>query len=101
MGCNFVTLTFPGSLNEQELRAEVDEAISRSQIEDGSSYSGEIGMAMGLIIDRTLGAAAFGCRAKASMWLDAECVKWEEAKAVRFKDNDGVEHWLVGCQCAS
>lgn len=97
MGCNFVTRTYDGKLSENELRAAVDEAISQSLYEDGASYSGEIGMANDLLIE----TEHFFYHDYAYAWLEDHCVKWEEARAVKFKDQSGNEFWLVGCACAS
>ena len=97
MGANFVTLQFNGNRTPAQLEGEVWDRIHRSRSEDGNDYSGEIGMATGLIVE----TEHFFNEDDAYAWLDEHCEKWEEARAVKYKRADGEPMWLVGAHCSS
>lgn len=96
MGCNFQTLIFSGTYDKETLQSAFDGRVQESRYEDGNSYSGEIGMATGLIIEDL----EFASYDEAFAWLDDHCIKWEEARAVKFTNSKGT-WWFIGAQCAS
>ena len=51
MGANSVTRTYDGNLSAQELKREFAADQDQCRFENGSSYSGEIGMLQGLVIE--------------------------------------------------
>jgi hypothetical protein len=97
MGCNFQTMTVPGSASREDVVKAFDQAQDQDRYENGHNYSGGFGMARGL----TFESHTFYSRETAEEWLDRNAQKWESAIAVRFKDTDGVEQWMIGANCAS
>lgn len=97
MGCNFVTLRFPGDLTRDALRKAFEGKQADSRYESGHSYSGEIGMATGLAFDdRT-----FADFDTAEEYLDGAAPKWGDAVAVTVQKPNGKRTWVVGANCAS
>jgi hypothetical protein len=94
MGANFVTLDFPATHTKAQVKEGFNQARERSLHMDGHSYSGEIGMATGLIFHDDL--APFTEEA-AYHWLTEKAEKWEEARCVRLIDGS----WLIGASCSS
>lgn len=95
MGCNFVPLEYPGYLTKAEVQTKFDDDVEQSRWESGHSYSGDIGMATGLIFHDDL--ALFGSAEGALDWLIEHCKKWEEARCVRLIDGT----WIIGANCSS
>lgn len=97
MGAQFNTLSLPATLSEAEVQTKFAEAQDQDRYENGHSYSGGLGMASGLIFkDQT-----FPNVIEAEAFLDATCVKWQEALAVKHQNIDGTESYLIGAVCAS
>ena len=97
MGASFVTLTFLGEKTRNEVKAEFDKAVDQSRYEDGHSYSGCIGMAIGLIFEEK----TFDDERAAADFLSEVCEKWKEARCVTFLNKDKKATWLIGAMCAS
>lgn len=99
MGASFCTMTVAGDKS----RAEVRDAFIEEQMNDrhnnGHSYSGGLGMASGLKWHNGNGNL-FADEQSALTYLEANCVKWEEAMAVQYRDGDKVRY-LIGAWCAS
>lgn len=96
MGANFQTLTYDGDLTEIAVKDRFDDAVAQSRIEDGHSYSGEIGMATGL----QFSGETFEDQYTAEIHVESAAEKWGPAIAVRFKQADK-EFWLIGAWCSS
>jgi hypothetical protein len=97
MGATFETLTYPGKLTQAEVRKLFDAAQDQDRYENGHSYSGGIGMATGLIFEEQV----FDTAEAAFEFLHEACTKWEEARAVKYKEPDGTQTYLIGAMCAS
>lgn len=97
MGASFQTMTIDGKQQRKEVETLFVEAQDRDRYENGHSYSGGFGMATGLVFeDRT-----FDNREQAEKFLDEVCVKWEDARAVTFLNENKEATWLIGAMCAS
>ncbi|SHG88081.1 hypothetical protein [Bradyrhizobium erythrophlei] len=97
MGANFETMTLDGKLDREAVKQKFAEAQDQDRYENGHSYSGGFGMASGLMF---VAGDEFADAKSANDYLDANCRKWEEARAVRFKRGDKT-HWMIGAICAS
>jgi hypothetical protein len=97
MGASFNWMDLPGNLTEAQVRDAFAKAQEQDRHDNGHSYSGGFGMADGLIL-QTL---TFDTFKEAEQFLADTCQKWEKARAVKFKDKDGVVKHLIGAWCAS
>jgi hypothetical protein len=97
MGANFCTLTFDGELTRDEVRGRFDAAVDQSLYESGHSYSGEIGMATGLMFM----SKTFESQQEAYEWVSDAAEKWGPALCVRYKAPGDKEFWYIGAMCSS
>jgi hypothetical protein len=86
-----VKSTKPATIKAQ-FKSYQDEAAH----DDGHSYSGRLNMCPGLDIT----TQTFETYDEAEEWLDENCKKWENAKAVFYKDGTEVR-CLIGGLCSS
>lgn len=96
MGAEFCTMTVKGQDKkkaQKEFKAEQESDL----YENGHSYSGGFGMAQGLEFE----SKTFETEDEADEWLCENCKKWEAAKAVSFKGDDGKLNFLIGAWCSS
>ena len=99
MGCNFDTLKIGNANSDARLLELFQNYQQECCIEYGSgAYAGHIGIADGLIIDRSV---QFDNTGAAWDYIDENSVKWEAALAVRVLEPGKKEYWLIGAQCAS
>ena len=74
-------MSVPAGLSRDVVRSQFQEAQAQDRHENGHSYSGGLGMASGLLfVERT-----FENVVAAQSFLEDDCVKWEEARAVKRK----------------
>jgi len=97
MGANFVTHEADGNLTKEQITDHIEAAIEHSRYMDGNSYSGEIGMATGVIVQ----ADVFDDHDAAYEYLEETCIKFHEAKAVRYRNKAGGLTWIFGANCSS
>lgn len=98
MGANFITIILDGDLTKKDVKEHFKDAQDRSLMEDGNSYSGEIGMANGLEFSSW---DVFESYDEASDYLAITCKKRGPAIVVRYIAPDGKERWMIGAWCAS
>lgn len=96
MGANFQTMK-TASHDKAAAKAEFEKAQDQDRYENGHSYSGGFGMATGLDF---VSAPTFTDEDAAYEWLDENCVKWENAKAVTLNEGNDL-CWFIGAVCAS
>lgn len=96
MGAEFQSMTLVGSLTRNEVEEVFSKAQDQDRYENGHSYSGGFGMATEL----SFPSMTFDRSSDATRWLEENCNKWEDAKAVTFL-KDGAAHWMIGAWCAS
>ncbi len=101
MGAEFQSLEVDGSLDRVGVQKAFTDAQAEDLHENGHSYSGGLGMAVGLEFKDTAITKPFQNIGLARMWLQDHAVKWESALAVRYLDKYGKERWLIGAWCAS
>ena len=94
MGANFVSVDYPARFQKETVQVAFDHAVKQSRFEDGHEYSGEIGMASGLLFAEQ---KPFETEDAALEWLQDHAQKWEEAQCVRLTDG----RWIIGAWCAS
>jgi hypothetical protein len=93
MGATFVRTQMPGELGPAEVERRFEELRRTDLYENGHSYSGGWGMFPGLKFARL---QVFDDQASAEEWVAEYTKKSQPAAAVRFRDKDGVEQWLLG-----
>lgn len=93
MGASFVTTEFDGKLSKNELRKEFSKYQEQSRYESGHSYSGELGMCEGLLVEDKV----FETYNSACDYICDNTHKWEYALAVKIKGGE----WVVGGVCSS
>jgi hypothetical protein len=98
MGACFNDMTLGDELDKQAVKEQFQQAQDDDCYENGHSYGGGFGMARGLKFDPE---PTFASEELALNYLQDKCIKWEEARAVRFKQADGKEAWLIGAWCSS
>jgi hypothetical protein len=96
MGASFLTTKLPGSLSRKEVEQKFAFIQDQDRYENGHSYSGGFGMALGLEFH----AHAFDNDSAAEEWLDSHCQKWGAALCVSIK-GEGGDWWMIGAVCAS
>lgn len=82
MGANSVTRTYDGKLSAQELKREFAADQDQCRFENGSSYSGEIGMLQGLVIE----AQTFPSVDEAASYILDKAEKWGAGIAVKARN---------------
>ena len=97
MGACFVTLHIEAK-DDAELKSIFEKAQEDDRYENGHCYSGGIGMASGLTINR---GRVFGDSELADEFLAEKCQKWENAVAVEIESRSEGTSWLVGAWCSS
>ena len=96
MGADFNAMTVLGQ-NKKKAEKEFKKAQKDDLYSNGHEYSGGFGMAPGLeFVDKT-----FKTHEEADEWLCENCQKWESAKAVSYKGDDGKLNFLIGAWCSS
>lgn len=80
MGAVFLTMTLAGDVDRSLVNAAFENRQAEDRFENGHAYSGGFGMARGL----RFAEFEFPDAGAARDWLEANCWKWEEAKAVRI-----------------
>lgn len=97
MGAEFQLEIF-ADCSEEELHKKFGELVADCQYEYGhAGYTGTFAEAPGLTIqDR-----GFHCVHDADDWLRDHAKKWENAMAVRAKDEHGQPVWVVGGRMSS
>jgi hypothetical protein len=100
MGANWIEFIPKIAVNDRDsLMAEYKTEKRRDEYDHGHSYSGGFAMTTGLIIDNCL---PFDSYQNATDYLRNTCKKWEEARAVRYvEQQEGRVRWLIGAWCAS
>ena len=96
MGACFESVVIKGE-NETEAKKKFEAIQENDRYENGHSYSGTIGMADGIKFT----GQSFASRNEAEEYLVNTCQKWEEALAVKFKNQKGEINFLVGAWCSS
>jgi hypothetical protein len=97
MGAQFQAMSVKDG-SRDNIRKLFEAAQDKDRYENGHSYSGGFGMADGLKFDER---SPFAGAREAEAWLDENCVKWENAIAVRFNTAEGETMWMIGATCAS
>jgi hypothetical protein len=83
MGSHFSSTTFDGKLNSTELRRQYDAYITELLHERGTdAYNGTLTTTSGLIIEDRV----FDTEQAASDYVASNTQKWQEARAVKFRD---------------
>ena len=98
MGCVFNHMSLDGHLTKAQVTSAFESEQDQDRYENGHSYSGGFGMATGLIFET---GGAYPNHDAAYEYLDQNCQKWGEARAVRYKNDKGVECWMIGANCSS
>lgn len=98
MAADFCTMTAKGSTPEKTVRLLFSTVQDQDRYDNGHSYSGGFGMCPGLTITKK---AIFPDYDSAEKWLFDNAQKWENAIAVRFRNKNGNQHWLIGAWCSS
>lgn len=83
--------------SEAELKEIFEKNQEVDRYENGHMYSGGIGMAEGLVIDR---GKKFGSPRDAEDWIEENAQKWGPALAVRV-EGPNERGWFYGAICAS
>jgi hypothetical protein len=96
MGAIFNAVKFETS-DKKEVQAQWNEMTSKSLLEDGYSYSGEIGMLAGEISWKDVKKSSAEL---AEEYVEEHHDKWEFALAASFKDGQ-TKGWVVGGWCSS
>ena len=98
MGANFQTMKLDGSLDRVAVGTKFEDAQDEDRYENGHSYSGGFGMATGLLFSTE---PTFPSEDAAYDYLNNAAEKWGEAVAIRFRDSNSKEQWMIGANCAS
>lgn len=96
MGANFDYRTYKNT-GKEHVKKQWDEDHSQDLYDNGHSYSGGIGMTNGV---KWL-SNVFKTFEEAENYVMDNAEKWEEALAVRYQDEKGEEHYLIGGWCSS
>jgi hypothetical protein len=85
MGACFVSTTFDGTLNRTELRRQYDAYITDTLHEHGTdAYNGTLTTTSGLLVDDE--DRVFDTEQAAYEYVINNTQKWQEARAVKFRD---------------
>ena len=90
MGAQFQTVRMPREMSKSDVETRFHGLQESDRWENGHSYSGGIGMADGLEFTRH----EFAGMTAAEEWLEANCQKWESAKAVTVTDDRHTTGWM-------
>lgn len=82
MGANFCTREYPGEYTTAQVETAFELDQRNSRYENGNSYSGDIGCISGLEIT----SKVFDSIKEAETYLENNTEKWQDAKAVRFRN---------------
>ena len=99
MGANFSMFQTAAKTPEQAMR-DCSARIEQSAYEDGHSYSGEIGMASGVVMT----TKKFTNPDTAIDWLDDNAEKWGPALGVTLlsaKKGNALRGFIFGAWCSS
>lgn len=95
MGANLQTFTTVET-DRDKIRKVWAAGVELSREQDGTSYSGCIGMFGGQRIQFKTGFEALPNWDIADEWLADHHVKYDPPIAIRFLDNDKVTKWMIG-----
>jgi hypothetical protein len=97
MGAAYNETSMPGEIPTQDVCSNFKNLQHEGRHQHGASYTGTFAEARGLKFPE---AATFDSKTSASEFVVDEADKWGPALAVRYKDKESKERWLIGAWCS-